>query len=283
MNGGNREKIIRPSIVPDEFGLRSLDFRKRVPERSEMFDPDEARTYIEGCDYPESVDDLLLAWEIQQRFSHIGLRNMKIMDAMCGPGRLGRELLGLGAKHVVFHDGDRTMIEHARSKAQEIILSNQTMSMVQSPVDQIPLEGNQFDLVVCHNSTHQLSDLKKLRKTMAEFIRITKPGGHILIADYQRSADPKFIEALNKRLKETKPEIVPLLLPTFTAAFSKEEFEGVCRQIEGISSFLVEDAQFPKDLTSDMWERVEGDLVKGHALDFSPISLRVIAQKEEKI
>jgi len=270
-------------IDPDPFGLRNFDFRHRIPEKTEMFDPGEAQTYIDGCDYPQSADDLLLAWEIKQRFSQIGLGNMKILDAMCGPGRLGRELLGLGAKQVVFHDGDETMLNHAKGKAFTIIQPDQEMGTILSPVDQIICPDDQFDLVVCHNSTHQLSDTEKLKRAMAEFVRITKPGGFILIADYQRNTDPDFIEALNERLKETKPEIVPLLLPTFTAAFSKAEFENVCREILGVESFLVEDAGFPNDLTPAMWEKVEADPVKGHILDFSPISLRVIAQKEEKI
>lgn len=275
---------LNKNIVNDPFGLKELDFRQRVPERSEMFDENEAQTYINGCDYLESVDDLLLAWEIQQKFSHVGLGNMKIMDAMCGPGRLGRELLGLGAKHVVFHDGDQTMITYAKEKALTVVQPGQEMDAVLSLVDQMPFDDNQFDLVVCHNSTHQLSDLTKLKEAMAEFARVIKPGGHILIADYQRSSDdPEFIEALNERLKETRPEIVPLLLPTFTAAFSKKEFEEVCMAIPCIGRFLVESADFPNNLTPDMWEKVELDPVKGHALDFSPISLRVIAQKEEKI
>ena len=70
----------------DPFGLRRFDFRTRIPEESEMFTPEEAKLYIHGCDYPESVDDLLLAWEIEQRFGSLG--DEVILDAMCGPGKI---------------------------------------------------------------------------------------------------------------------------------------------------------------------------------------------------
>ncbi len=265
----------------DLFGLRKVDFIRRVSEKTEMFSREEARTYIDGCDYPESVDDLLMAWEIQKRFNHVGLENMTILDAMCGPGRLGRELLNLGAQHVVFHDGDPIMIEHAQRKAAEIIELKQNISTVLSLVDEISLPSDEIDLVVCHNSTHQLSSQGKLGEAMIEFVRLVRPGGFVMVADYQRNTTPEFLEALEERLEETKPEIIPLLIPTFMAAFSKKEWQQVLESTPGVSSFLVTDAEFPKDLTPKMWEKVIKDPVKGHLMDYGPISLRVLAQKKK--
>ncbi len=264
----------------DPFGLRGFDFSVRVPEKSEMFDEEEVRTYIDGCDYPESVDDLLLALEMQNFFGPVELRRMRILDAMCGPGRLGRELLNLGAQHVIFHDGDETMITHARTQAFNIMESGQSIGFVTSDVDNIPLQDNLFDLVICHNATHQLSNLDRLSIVMNEFLRITAPGGHIVIADYQRATTPEFFKALEERLRFTRPEIVPLLIPSFTAAFSKEEFSDVLRSMSGIKHWSVTDAQ-PPVLTPQMQERVDKDSVKGHIMDYSPISLRAIIQKEK--
>lgn len=266
------------SAEQDPFGLRKRDFSNRVPEKSEMFTPKEVKTYIEGCDYPESVDDLLLAWEIREWFSTTGIQNMHILDAMCGPGRLGRELLNLGAQNITFLDGDETMITHANKQASVIIKPGQHINNVVALVDNIAIRDDIFDLVVCHNSTHQLSDTDKLRKALSEFLRVTKSGGFVLIADYQRNTSSEFLSALEERLQWTKPEIVPLLVPTFSAAFSKEEFNTALETIPGIRSWLVTDAELP-NLTHEMEERVNRDPVKGHVLDFSPISLRAIAQK----
>lgn len=126
--------------------LRSFDFTMRVFEASEMFTEAEARTYINSCDYPESVDDLLLADEIQRRFGLTRIRNMSILDAMCGPGRLGREFLDLGTPNVTFHDGDKTMTNHARNQAAIFAELGQDVAVVTSPVDRIPLPDNRFDL-----------------------------------------------------------------------------------------------------------------------------------------
>ena len=262
----------------DPFGLRKLDLSVRIPERSEMFTEEEARTYIQGCDYPESNDDLLLALEMERLFGRDRLNQMTILDTMCGPGRLGRELSGLGANHVIFHDGSKTMLTHAIRMALTL---NGRANFIQAPVDHIPLPDNMFDLVVCHNSTHQLASLEKLRVTMQEFLRLTQPGGHIVIADYQRGTAPEFLAALEERLKWTKPEIVPLLLPTFLAAFSKQEFSQVASSLPGVATWSVTDAQAPNGLSPEMLERVAADSVKGHILDFSPISQRVIIQKKE--
>lgn len=262
----------------DPFGLRGFDFSGRIPERSEMFDEEEARTYINGCDYPETVDDLLLALEMKKFFGPVEFRRMRILDAMCGPGRLGRELLILGAQHVIFHDGDETMIAHATKQALTILKPGQSIASVQSDVSNIPLPDNHLDLVVSHNPTHQLSDLDRLSTVMREFLRITKSGRYVMIADYQRATTPDFFRALGERLEETRPEIVPLLIPSFTAAFSKEEFSDVLGSTLGIKRWSVTDAQ-PPVLSRKLRARVDADFVKGHLMDFSPISQRVIVQK----
>ena len=157
------EMLQKAQVDSDPFGLRDIDFSMRIPEKSEMFEPSEAKAYIEGCDYPESVDELLLASEIVRLFSPRHFREMKIMDVMCGPGRLGRELLALGAQHVIFHDGDGIMVDHAKKEASQILLPRQNMGVVRSPVDRIPLPDNELDLTLSHNSIHQLSDLDKLK------------------------------------------------------------------------------------------------------------------------
>lgn len=263
----------------DTFGLRAHDWKVRVPERSEMFTIDDAMTYIDGCDYPESADDLLFAWELRQRFGAEAIHRMSMLDAMCGPGILGRKLLILGAKNVIFHDGDKTMTAHARNQASGVLQPGQGMDTITSAAEAIPVADNTFDLVVCHNSTHQLSDIDKLQAVTRELLRITAPGGHVVIADFQRGTTDEYFRAVEQRLIYTKPEIVPLLVPSLRAAFSRGEFAGVIGSIPGIRRWSVVDAQLPT-LAPWMQQVVDEDPVKGHIMDFSPISLRAIVQKE---
>ncbi len=277
LNQGGTAVIIDGS---DPFGLRDHDWSVRIPEKSEIFDETDAQTYIEGCDYPETADDLLLALEVQKMFGQDGIGRMRLLDAMCGPGRLGREFLGLGAQNVWFHDGDEIMTSHAKEEASKVLNDGQSIDVITSQVDNIPVADDSFDLVICHNATHQMANIDRLGMVMREFLRITAPLGHIVIADYQRATNSNFITLLEERLKSTKPEIVPLLLPSFTAAFSKGEFTSVIGGIPGIRKCLITDAE-PPTLTQKLWERVEADFVKGHLMDYSSISLRAIVQKEE--
>lgn len=267
------------SVEADPFGLRKLDFTRRVPEHSEMFTREEALTYIKGCDYPSSVDDWLLARELAQQFGKRRLRTMSVLDVMSGPGRLGREISKMGAGFVVEHDGDETMLTHARRQAWARTAFGK-MGFVHSPVEHIALPDNTFDLVVSHNSTHQMASLDRLRSALTEMFRLTKPGGSLIVADYQRNTSPDFLRALEERLRWTKQSIVPLLLPTFSAAFSKQEFADVLASLPGVGQWSVTDAEPPKNLSSWSRQKINRDPVRGHLLDFSPISLRAVARKE---
>lgn len=271
-----KEQIVNAGqFKEDPFGLRSIDFRTRIPEISEKFSSEEAEAYIDGCDFPGTADYFLVAKRMGEVVGNF--RGKRILEAMCGPGVLGREIWAQGGQNIAFHDGDQTMLEHALQKAASI--SHLIPPCILSEVDDMPVPDNQFDLVVCHNSTHQLADQEKLKKALAEMIRVTAPGGSVLIFDFQRRNDEEFVTALEERLTVTKPEIVPLLIPTFLAAFSKEQFQEVLETIPGIS-WQIKDAQMPQlELHEQEW--VNRDPVKGHVLDRSPISLEVIIQKEQ--
>lgn len=270
------EKI---KLKPDPFGLNRWDFNMRVPEKSEKFDETDAHKYIKGCDFPETADDLLLAWEMQRRFGPVAIRRMRILDTMCGPGRLGREFLELGAHHVVFHDGHETMIGHAKTEAFNMMQSGQSIGFVLSDVGQISLPDNAFDLVICHNSIHQLSDFGRLNAVMSEFVRVTDKNGSIVIADFQRPRTIELLQAASDRLAVTNPKVRKLLKESYRASFSKKEFAEAISPIPGIKKWSVTDAE-PPVLTEEMKRRVDQDPFLGHLMDYGPISLRAIIQKE---
>lgn len=273
----DRSLAIKERVDADPFGLRRVDFSVRVPEASEMFGNREAKTYINGCDYPTSVDDLLLVWELQRTIPDI--RSGKVLDVMCGPGRLGRELLGIGLQDVTFHDGHPTMLRHAVQKAVRSLHPEQRINAIRSEVTTIPVDKNTFDLVVCHNSTHQLANPERLREAMGELVRIVKPGGHVVIADYQRDTSPRFLTKLEERLAFTRKKIRPLLVPTFKAAFTKQEWHTALLGIPNIS-WEITDAPKPK-LEPWQEQRASLDHVKGHRMDYSEISLRIVIKKGE--
>ncbi|NLE27119.1 MAG: methyltransferase domain-containing protein [Clostridiaceae bacterium] len=60
----------------------------------------------------------------------------------------------------------------------------------------IPLQDNYVDLILCKSTFHLIPDKQK---TLAEFQRVLKPGGRILIADYNR----KTLKKLEKQYINT--------------------------------------------------------------------------------
>ena len=88
-----------------------------------------------------------------------------------------------------------------------------------------------------------------------------------------------YCDATLKPFKLVEERYCKMVQEIRRTAFSTEEFASVVRSIPGIKGWSVSDAQLPI-LTPDMQRRVNEDPVKGHVMDFSPISQRVIVQKE---
>jgi SAM-dependent methyltransferase len=94
------------------------------------------------------------------------------LDAACGTGRYSHYLAARGYR-VVGVDSSPDMLDRARARVPsgEFLLGD---------VRQLPLPDNCVDLVVCGLA---LSHLPVLGPVMAEFSRVLRPGGHLVISD----------------------------------------------------------------------------------------------------
>lgn len=254
--------------------ITMLDLTNRVPEVLEEFTDTNARKYIEACDFPETVDYIMLVWEIQRLLGTERLQSMSVLEAMCGPGRLGRDFLTRArVPSVTFHDGHNLMLKYAIARAQAVLdPSTQKIASVHSDVTSIPIPDNSFDLVIVQNSLHQLSNIERLQAAIKEMVRLTALGGFIVIADYHRSNGPDFKQALARRLRATNPAVHQMLLDTFRAAWSIEEFLQVLNKIQGIS-FTINDGSIGFPVTTEKQILMDADPFQGHVLDRSPITL----------
>ena len=235
---------------------------RRKPERSEMFDSKDSRTYIDGCDYPESSDYAIVAAEIARAFGKGGRLSSRIVEVCPGPGNLLGELLKVGANKVIGIDGDPVMIKHASNKFTEEITKGQ-MLFIQAMAQKLPLLDNSVDGIVNFNSFHQFSSEERILEALREMARVLVPGGWGLVRDFKRGASQ---EAINERLKHTKPEIAPLLLDSLQASFTSTEFINLLRQIPDIE-FSVTDAQNPWRLSEEVCGLIRNDPVE-HWRDF---------------
>ncbi|MEU5877784.1 class I SAM-dependent methyltransferase [Spirillospora sp. NPDC047279] len=94
------------------------------------------------------------------------------LDAACGTGRHARHLDRLGHR-VIGVDASPEMLAVAREHLPDADLREGTL-------EDLPVPGDAVDLVVCALA---LSHVPRLEPVMAEFARVLRPGGHLVISD----------------------------------------------------------------------------------------------------
>lgn len=103
-------------------------------------------------------------------------RPLRILDAGCGPGFFS--ILLSGAGHVVTGiDGSSGMLAHAGKNAAHFGVSP---CLIQGDFGNLPFPDGAFDLVVSRNVTHII---REHLRVYAEWLRVLKPGGVLLIFD----------------------------------------------------------------------------------------------------
>lgn len=101
-----------------------------------------------------------------------------ILDLGCGPGGLIPFLLNK-AKHVTGVDNSSRMIENASIH----FAKNPSVSLIQTPMEHLPLSANSCDAVVASMVMHHISHPPTV---LEEIARVLKPGGVFCIVDLQK-------------------------------------------------------------------------------------------------
>lgn len=101
-----------------------------------------------------------------------GLPAGTALDAACGTGRHAAYLAGLGHR-VIGVDQSAEMLARAASRLPEADLRR-------ADLERLPLADDSVDTVVCGLA---LAYLPRLAPVMAEFARVLRPGGHLVISD----------------------------------------------------------------------------------------------------
>ncbi|BCJ27205.1 class I SAM-dependent methyltransferase [Actinocatenispora sera] len=94
------------------------------------------------------------------------------LDAACGTGRHAGYLAGLGHR-VIGVDANARMLAVAEAKLPELDLRR-------GPLEALPLDADSVDLVVCALALCHAPDLAAV---FAEFARVLRPGGHLVVSD----------------------------------------------------------------------------------------------------
>jgi SAM-dependent methyltransferase len=97
-----------------------------------------------------------------------------VLDAGCGEGYLTRRLAGRGVSAVGV-DRSAGLIEAARAAGRP---RAGTARFLLGDLRALPLAGGRFDAVLCN---HSLNELRSLRPAFAEFARVLRPGGRLVV------------------------------------------------------------------------------------------------------
>ncbi|MCW7473054.1 ArsR/SmtB family transcription factor [Leptospira levettii] len=197
--GSRREGSLVYSFLPDEegFGFKFpleltkllLSYKEELPSREK--DQKMVHQILEAREKKSKsfFDGVAESWEkLQEETLHPKLYRSwilqelpvceNIVDLGCGPGGLIPFLLNK-AKHVTGVDNSSRMIENASIH----FAKNPSVSLIQTPMEHLPLSSNSCDAVVASMVMHHISHPPTV---LEEIVRVLKPGGVLCIVDLER-------------------------------------------------------------------------------------------------
>ena len=109
----------------------------------------------------------------------------RVLDAGCGPGRFTIELAGIGARPVAL-DTSPLQLRMARDHCRQAGVEEAVEAFVEGDIlDLSAFEDESFDAVVCFGGPLSYV-LEKRHLAAAELVRVTRPGGRLLVSAMSR-------------------------------------------------------------------------------------------------
>ena len=146
--------------------------------------------------------------QLQSLLKACDLRGFKVLEVGCGNGIFTLKLADY-AKQVVAIDNDPGIIEAARQKAKERIVSN--VEFMAMDAQNLRLLSDGFDIVLC---LWAINTVKHKEKALREAKRVLKKGGRFLLMDFveksihyelARKLFPTKIRVMNSKTRYERP------------------------------------------------------------------------------
>ena len=127
----------------------------------------------------------------------------RILDIAAGTGTSSAALAHSGA-HVVAADFSAGMIEVGKSRHAH----NPNIEFVQADATALPFTDNEFDAVTI---SFGLRNVVEPKKALAEFYRVTKPGGRVVICEFSTPPTALVRQSYFTYLNTVMPAVVRLV------------------------------------------------------------------------
>lgn len=115
-------------------------------------------------------------WRISTTRAIGARKGMRVLDVAAGTGTSSAAIAAQGAS-VVAADFSEGMLEVGRQRQAE----NELIEFVHADATKLPFADNEFDAVTI---SFGLRNVNEPKKALAEMLRVTKPGGRIVICEF---------------------------------------------------------------------------------------------------
>lgn len=139
--------------------------------------------------------------------SMLPLAGRRVLDAGCGDGSVLRDLLRYGAEASDLHGID--LLEDRVARARELTPGAHIEA---GDVQQLPYEAGSFDLVLAFTLLSSVTDAAARQRVASELLRVTKPGGLVLVYDF-------WLNPLNRDVKALRRDDLRALFPARAIEF----------------------------------------------------------------
>jgi SAM-dependent methyltransferase len=129
-------------------------------------------------EYDESLPAHVVEHYLRKRVAFVRrlLTDGSVLDVGCGTGILASRLADEGYR-VTGADPSAGMLDHLRERDPRV-------QAVAASADQLPFEDGAFDLTMCVAVLHHIAEHDAVRRCLVEMVRVTKPGGRVLVWDH---------------------------------------------------------------------------------------------------
>ena len=128
-----------------------------------------------------------------------------VLDVGCSGGYLVRKLAAAAgpAGHVTGVDPSEPAVAYARRRARP------AMTFTAGAAQRLPLPDSSFDVVTCTLALHHVP-ARQRAAAFGEMYRVTRPGGRLLVADFDPSRRPLPLHPGGQRMRRAAATVGPL-------------------------------------------------------------------------